>query len=115
MRLNSTQVGEYVFSTDKAPGAKDCTSNSCSPTEIAQSDKANWASEVQELPDGKGVISKPVAGVDNMVDILVTWEEKDSKLTDTLATAGLCSQGEGVGKGEEETGLRRCIKLRVHI
>lgn len=109
MRLNSTQVDAYVFTTDDSLSAQNCTSNSCTPSQIAQSDKVQWANEVKGLPGGKGQISQPVNAAPNMVDILVSWQEKDSKLTSTLSTAELCSPDEG------ETSLRRCIKLRVHI
>lgn len=73
IRSNSGQFMLYNgVDTDNAP-AQNCMANTCSPLQMRASDAAEWASMVQTLPSGRGLIVSPA---NNNLTIQVMWDDE---------------------------------------
>ena len=81
IRANFGQFANYAdIDTDK-PYSQDCSSGACSMAEMIAFDAADWSTQVQRLPSGRGIITGPDA---NTLTIQVMWDDEG---TDAIGTA----------------------------
>ncbi len=81
MRANAASVNAYPAATLATPAVGDCTTASCTPTQMVDNDVAEWNQQLaQTLPAGQGTVTSPGAG---LFTITVLWDEARSGVTGT--------------------------------
>lgn len=78
-------AGAYAVATDTAvSSSKDCKSSSCTASELATSDLADWTGQMtQALPGASWTISQVVAGNPATYEISVSWLDRGVNPKDT--------------------------------
>ncbi|MES9962452.1 MAG: type IV pilus modification protein PilV [Candidatus Sedimenticola sp. 20ELBAFRAG] len=80
-RMRSNPGGSYAgFSTDSAPEGGDCqgSAKTCTVTELANYDKARWATELARLlPGGSGSVGRDPGGIEQVV---IKWTGLDGEM-----------------------------------
>ena len=87
--------GDYVFSVGGVvPSAPNCTTQECTPTQIARYDLVQWLTQVREtLPEGDGLIK--LDDNENIFDVVVLWrdptvQERSAQCPDEISTISQC-------------------------
>jgi type IV pilus assembly protein PilV len=79
IRANFAQFDSYAGITTKgASTQQSCASNACTAAQMVASDAAEWASVVQNLPSGLGMITSPNAGE---LLIRIMWDDEGTGAT----------------------------------
>ena len=73
IRSNFGQFAGYAGIDTNATNSQDCITTPCTPVELIDSDAADWATEVQTLPSGRGTIDSPFG---NQLRIRVMWDDE---------------------------------------
>ena len=79
IRTNITEFGNYIDIDTNFSYAQDCMGSSCNNTQMITSDAAEWATEVQNLPGGRGTIT----GNASQIVISVMWDDDGTGATGT--------------------------------
>jgi type IV pilus assembly protein PilV len=79
IRTNITEFINYVDIDTNSSYSQDCMKSSCSNTQMITSDAAEWATEVQRLPGGRGTIT----GTASQIVISVMWDDAGTGATGT--------------------------------
>ena len=79
IRANITQFTNYVGIDTNSSYSQDCMGSSCNNTQMITSDAAEWATEVQNLPGGRGTVT----GNANQIVIAVMWDDDGTGATGT--------------------------------
>lgn len=85
MRANRDQAraGGYLLGIGVNKAAKDC-SGGCTPSELAQSELADWeANLAARLPQGNGSVTSLAIGATRVVKVTVQWQENRGDITGT--------------------------------
>ncbi len=80
IRSNFGQFANYATIDTSNTYAQDCVTSACNSTEMITADAQNWATLVQNLPSGRGIITSPVA--DELL-IKVMWDDEGTGATGT--------------------------------
>ena len=80
IRANFAQFDNYVGINTDGNYSQDCSSGSCTAAELVDSDAADWAAVVKNLPSGLGLISSPNAG---QLLIRIMWDDEGTGATGT--------------------------------
>jgi len=72
MRANSGSATAYPAATLASPAPGDCTTVSCSPTQMVNNDVAEWNQLLASLPKGQGTVTDAGGG---LFTITVRWDE----------------------------------------
>ena len=79
IRANILQFGTYAGIDTSKSYAQDCMSAACTNAQMVTADAAEWATEVQNLPAGRGI----VAGDATRLDVTVMWDDEGTGATGT--------------------------------
>jgi type IV pilus assembly protein PilV len=80
IRANFTQFDSYAGINTDNGYSQDCASGPCSAAQLVVSDAASWATAMQNLPAGLGIISSPTA---NELLIKIMWDDEGTGATGT--------------------------------
>ena len=80
IRANFAQFNSYTGIKTSGSYSQNCASGPCTAAQLVTSDAADWASVVQNLPGGLGIISSPNAGE---LLIKVMWDDEGTGATGT--------------------------------
>lgn len=80
IRANFVQFDSYAGIKTTGSYSQNCASGSCTAAELVVSDAADWATEMQNLPAGLGVITSPNPGE---LLIRVMWDDEGTGATGT--------------------------------
>ncbi len=71
----------------------DCTTNNCSPTQLAAYDMTNWQSTVSGvLPSGTGTVTQLVAGNPSTYQVTVNWVDRKTNAQYSAASAAAATE-----------------------
>ena len=79
IRANISAFNTYDLADTSASTAQDCENSSCNPAQMVQSDIADWATMVGNLPGGRGIISSNADGL--LVSVM--WDDNGTGATQT--------------------------------
>ena len=88
IRANFSQFDSYAGIKTSGSYSQDCVGGSCTAAQMVDSDAADWATSMQDLPAGLGIISSPNAGE---LLIRIMWDDEG-----TGATGIACGPNPGV-------------------
>ena len=80
IRANFTQFNNYAGIKTSGTYSQDCIGGSCTAAQLVDSDAADWATAMQALPGGVGIISSPSA---NELLISIMWDDEGTGATGT--------------------------------
>ncbi len=73
---NNGAFDQYIGIDTNNDYAMDCENNACTPAQMVQADAQQWKDMVDNLPEGRGVISQAVA---NTLTISVYWNDNSDE------------------------------------
>ncbi len=79
IRANISQFAAYADIDTNNTYAQDCMTGACNRVQLVTSDAADWATEVQNLPGGRGIIT----GNANQLVVTVMWDDEGTGATGT--------------------------------
>lgn len=79
IRANITEFGSYAGIDTSTAYTQDCMTGACNTGQLVTSDAADWATEVQNLPGGRGTIT----GNANQLVVTVMWDDEGTGATGT--------------------------------
>ncbi len=79
IRANVTQFTNYDGIDTSNAYVQDCMTGTCNTAQLVTSDAADWATEVQNLPGGRGIIT----GNANQLVVTVMWDDEGTGATGT--------------------------------
>ena len=79
IRANVLQFTNYAGIDTSNTYAQDCMSAACSNTQMVTADAAEWSTQIQNLPAGRGII----AGDATRLDVSVMWDDEGTGATGT--------------------------------
>jgi type IV pilus assembly protein PilV len=80
IRANFGQFDNYDGLNTSGSYSQDCASGSCTAAELIDGDAADWATEMQNLPAGLGIISSSGAG---HLLIKIMWDDEGTGASGT--------------------------------
>ena len=80
IRANYAQFDSYAGIDTNTSYTQDCSTSACTAPQMVTADAAEWSTIVQNLPDGRGLISSPAA---NELLIKVMWNDEGDVGTGT--------------------------------
>ena len=80
IRANHSQFAAYNNIDTNNTYTQDCMTSACTPAQIITSDAQDWASQIQNLPAGRGLITSPAA---SQLLIKVMWDGEGTGATGT--------------------------------
>jgi type IV pilus assembly protein PilV len=80
IRANFARFDSYAGINTSNSYSQDCVSGPCSAGQLVVADAANWATAMQTLPGGLGIISSPSA---NELLITIMWDDEGTGATGT--------------------------------
>ncbi len=79
IRANITEFNSYDGIDTSNTYSQDCMTGACNTVQLVTSDAADWATEVQNLPGGRGVITSNA----NQLIVTVMWDDEGTGATGT--------------------------------
>ena len=79
IRANITQFANYAGVDTSTTYSQDCMSSRCTNPQMITADAQEWATEVQNLPGGRGTVTGNAA----QLVIAVMWDEEGTGATGT--------------------------------
>ena len=79
IRANVLQFTTYAGIDTSNTYAQDCMSAACNNTQMVTADAAEWSTQIQNLPAGRGII----AGDATRLDVSVMWDDEGTGATGT--------------------------------
>lgn len=80
IRSNYGQFANYVGIDTNNIYAQDCMTGACTSAQLITADAQDWASQIQNLPAGRGLITSPAA---SQILIRVMWDDEGTGATGT--------------------------------
>ena len=80
IRANFNQFNSYAGINTSGTYSQDCVGGACSAAQLVVADAADWATAMQTLPGGLGIISSPSA---NELLISIMWDDEGTGATGT--------------------------------
>ncbi len=80
IRANFNQFNSYAGINTSGTYSQDCIGGACSAAQLVVADAADWATAMQTLPGGLGIISSPSA---NELLISIMWDDEGTGATGT--------------------------------
>lgn len=73
-RINANRgaFDQYIGIDTNNSYSMDCSASACTPAQMVDADAKIWSDLVKTLPDGRGVITQPVAGT---LQVSVMWDD----------------------------------------
>lgn len=87
IRANFTQFDSYAGTNTSNDYDQDCTNQVCTAAQLVVADQADWATAIQTLPGGLGMITKP-AGTNDELLIRVMWDDEGTGASGTGCGGG---------------------------
>ena len=72
IRANNVQFGAYAGIDTADDFEQNCETGTCIPQQMVTADAADWKTEVQNLPGGRGII----AGDPTQLTVTVMWDDE---------------------------------------
>lgn len=81
IRANFGQYANYAGIDSYIGYSQDCSAG-CTAAEMVDSDAADWTTEIEKLPSGRGTITSPVATPSQLI-IRVMWDDEGTGASNT--------------------------------
>ena len=79
IRANISEFANYADIDTSKSYAQDCMGAPCNTTQMITADAAEWATEIQNLPAGRGI----VAGDATRLNVTVMWDDEGTGASGT--------------------------------
>ncbi len=86
IRSNESAINDYIGIDTDTGYNKDCTSTSCSTSDLITADATDWSKALSALPSGRGLI-RATDGIDGQLDVVVMWDDEGTGATGTACGA----------------------------
>ena len=87
IRANFTQFDSYDGTNTSNDYNQECINQACTAAQLVVADQAEWATAIQTLPGGLGMISKPAGTTDELL-IRVMWDDEGTGASGTGCGGG---------------------------